>query len=141
MRTKTGQAQVNKVRRGYGSNSTFGKVKFITRLNIRPNIINQSALLNTLQMGLNNVRLGLEACSLNQLENSKFNGVVSKGKNTRFESDKIQTRSNFHYAGCSNTQDVSNSLQSRCNNTQTGMNNHYTGYNKTPTGSNKTYKT
>lgn len=78
---KTGQATVNKARRRDRRNLTFGKDKFITRLNMRPKFSNQSTLLNTLQMGLNNVRLCLEECSLSRSENYKFNGVVSIRRN------------------------------------------------------------
>lgn len=105
---------------------------------MRPNFSNHSTLLNTLEMGLNNVRLCLEECSLSRSENYKFNGVVPKRRNnTCSEIDKTQTRSNFPHSGCYNTQAVSESLQPRCNNTQTGCNNRPTGCNNTRTGSNK----
>lgn len=143
---KTDKSPANKVRRGFGRNSTFGKDKFITRLNMPPNFSNQSDLLNTLRVGLTCILSGFKTCSLSQSENSKFNGVVLKGNNTRSEFDKTQTRSNIRHSGCHNTQDDCNTLQSRCNNrhtgcnnTQTGSNNRHTGYNNTQTGSNKNH--
>lgn len=54
------------------------------------NFSNYSILLNILEMGLNNVWLCFEECSLSWLENYKFNGVVLKRRNNIcFEIDKI----------------------------------------------------
>lgn len=89
---------------------------------MKTNFSNQCELLNTFRV---------------KSVKSKFNGFVSKGNNTRSETEKPQTRSNFPHSGSNNTQAVSESLQPRCNTTQTGCNNRPTGCNNTRTGSNK----